>query len=463
VRGSSPSSQTPQVVDGKGVLNMSPQEARSSLRVLFAAAIEAVHPRTLIQRVLQLERERLVVRTKGQAPVFPFTGRVFILGAGKGAGFLAQGLETILKDRVASGVVILPHGQNVDLQRVATVYGEHPLPGPGSLAGAEQIAALLQQKTESDLILFCLTGGASSLLVSPAPGLSLQDKLEVNRQLIACGADIYAINTVRKHLSRIKGGGLARWIYPTSLISFVLSDVIGDDLSTIGSGPTAPDPTTFGDAWRVIEQFHLQDLIPLSASNYLRQGLEGLRPETPKPGDVVFTNVSNIIIGSNRFALEAAAVAARACGFSSHILPEPLSGDTTDAATHFAQALQTSLPTITQPVCILAGGETTVHVTGAGKGGRNQEFALVVAHTLQQKARWTLLSAGTDGIDGPTDAAGAFADGLSIQHAEEKGWTAQAALNNNDSYSFFSALGDLFCPGQTGTNVMDIKLALLWP
>jgi glycerate 2-kinase len=325
------------------------------------------------------------------------------------------------------------------------------------------MAALLRQKNDSDLVLFCLTGGASSLLVSPAPGLSLQDKLEVNRQLIASGADIYAINTVRKHLSRIKGGGLARWIFPAPLISFVLSDVIGDDLSTIGSGPTVPDPTTFADAWRVLEHFTLLDQIPSSARQYLRKGLDGMCPETPKPGDAIFTNVANILIGSNRLALEAAATAASIQGFVPHLIDEPLSGDTTDAATRFAEMLRTLLPKITQPTCVLAGGETTVHVTGAGKGGRNQEFALVVAQALQHEAPWVLLSAGTDGIDGPTDAAGAFVDGQSIQRAARKGLVAQAALNDNNSYPFFAALGDLFRPGQTGTNVMDIKLALLWP
>ena len=442
---------------------MSPEEARSSLCTFFAAAIAAVDPNTLIQRVVQLDRDRLYVRVPGREYAFPLTEQVFVLGAGKGAGYFAQGLEAVLRERIAGGAVIVPHGQSVSLQRIPTWYGEHPLPGSGSLAGAEHMAALLRQKNDSDLVLFCLTGGASSLLVSPAPGLSLQDKLEVNRQLIACGADIYAINTVRKHLSRIKGGGLARWVFPAPLVSFVLSDVIGDDLSTIGSGPTVPDPTTFADAWRVLEHFTLLDQIPSPTRQYLRKGLDGMCAETPKPGDAIFTNVTNILIGSNRLALDAVATAARKQGFFPHLIDEPLSGDTTDAATRFAEALRKLLPKITQPTCVLAGGETTVHVTGTGKGGRNQEFALVVAQALQHEAHWTLLSAGTDGIDGPTDAAGAFVDGQSVQRAARKGLVAQTALKDNNSYPFFAALGDLFCPGQTGTNVMDIKLALLWP
>lgn len=446
-------------------LNCVPLEAaaRSSLSTFFAAAIAAVDPNTLIQQVVQLDHERLCVRVQEREYIFPLPERVFVLGAGKGAGYFAHGLETVLKERIAGGAVIVPHGQNVSLQRIPIWYGEHPLPGSGSLVGPEHMAALLRKKNDSDLVLFCLTGGASSLLVSPAPGLSLQDKLEVNRQLIDCGADIYAINTVRKHLSRIKGGGLARWVFPAPLISFVLSDVIGDDLSTIGSGPTVPDPTTFADAWRVLEHFTLLDQIPSSVRQYVRKGLDGICPETPKSGDTIFNNVANILIGSNRLALEAAATAARTQGFVPYLIDEPLRGDTTDAATRFAETLRMLLPKITQPTCVLAGGETTVHVTGAGKGGRNQEFALVVAQALQHEASWMLLSAGTDGIDGPTDAAGAFVDGQSIPRAAKKGLVAQATLNDNNSYPFFAALGDLFRPGQTGTNVMDIKLALLWP
>lgn len=442
---------------------MSPEETRSHLHFLFTAAINAVDPNTLIQRFTGVEHNHLVVRTKERIYRFPLTEKVFVLGAGKGAGLLAQGLETVLGERIAGGVVVMPSGQDAQLNRLSVVYGEHPLPGPGSLAGAEQITALLEKKKSADLVCFCLTGGASSLLVSPASGLSLEDKLTVNRLLLMCGADIHAINCVRKHLSQIKGGGLARWVFPTPLVSFILSDVIGDDLSTIGSGPTAPDPTTFDDAWRVLAQFNLLDEIPTAARLVLQQGIAGLRPETPKPGDEVFAQVFNILIGSNRLALEAAAAAARERGFLPHIVPEPLQGDTTTAAQAHADTIRSRLGNLHQPLCLLAGGETTVQVTGSGKGGRNQEFALVVALALQSDRQWAMLSAGTDGIDGPTAAAGAFVDGFSIHRAKEKSLEPQIALKNNDSYHFFAALGDLFCPGQTGTNVMDIKITLLWP
>lgn len=439
------------------------EEDRSQLQTLFTSAVDAVDPRHLLQRVVQLEHNRLLVQTPDRMRNVPLTGRTFILGAGKGAGLLAQGLESILGERVTGGVVALPQGQQVNLQKVTAIQGEHPLPGPGSLLAAERMISLLSSKQDTDLICFCLTGGASSLLVSPVPGLALTDKLEVNRQLIACGADIVAINTVRKHLSRIKGGGLARLAFPSPLVSFILSDVIGDDLSTIGSGPTVPDPTTFRDAWKILDAFAILDKIPVPAHTYLQEGCAGRRQETPKPGDPLFTHVSNLLIGSNRMALEAAAAKAKLLGFSPWIVDDPLHGDTADAARKFSHTMQTVLASNDFPVCLLAGGETTVRVTGSGTGGRNQEFALIVAQTLQNDTRWALLSAGTDGIDGPTDAAGAFVDGHTINQAREKGLDPEEALRTNDSYSFFTALGALFQPGQTGTNVMDIKIALLRP
>ncbi len=447
--------------------NMSTEAMRAHLQDLFWAAVRAVDPRQLIRHMVQVERAQLQIIQGGtgtQVQTFPLLGRVIVIGAGKGAGLLAQELASVLGGRLAGGgVVVIPRGQTAELHGVAVVHGEHPLPGPGSVAGAEQIAALLAQKHPSDVICFCLTGGASSLLVSPASGLSLDDKLAVNRLLLTCGADIHAINTVRKHLSRIKGGGLARWAFPATLVSFILSDVVGDDLSTIGSGPSVPDSSTFFDALAVLEGYDLLERVPSSVLTRLRQGCAGTLPETPKPGDAVFTHVHNLLIGSNRLALNAAAAAAQRLGFTTQILDEPLSGDTTEAGRDFARILRTLLHTCKAPLCMLAGGETTVRVTGQGKGGRNQEFALVVAQELHRVAGWALLSAGTDGVDGPTDAAGAFVDSRSIDRATARGLDPLAALRENDTYPFFAALGDLFTPGPTGTNVMDMKIALLLP
>ena len=445
---------------------MSTEAIRAHLRDLFSAAVGAVDPRSLIRQLIQIERTQLRITlrdTDAQAQTFSLPGRVLVIGAGKGAGPLAEELESVLGERLVGGAIVIPQGQTTKLQRIAVIRGEHPLPGPGSVAGAEQLATLLAQKRPTDVICFCLTGGASSLLVSPAVGLSLDDKLTVNRLLITCGAAIQEMNTVRKHLSRVKGGGLARWAFPATLLGFILSDVIGDDLSTIGSGPTVPDPSTFLDALAVLERYDLLKQVPSAVLSHLRQGCAGAMPETPKPGDAIFTHVHNFLIGSNRLALNAAAAAAQRLGFTTQILDEPLSGDTTKAARDFARNLRPFLGAPTTPLCVFAGGETTVHVTGQGKGGRNQEFALVVAQELRGEPNWALLSAGTDGVDGPTDAAGAFVDSRSIDRATARGLDPAATLRENDTYPFFAALGDLFTPGPTSTNVMDLKIALLFP
>jgi len=380
---------------------------------------------------------------------------------GKGRGLLAQGLEEILGEQLAAGVVVVPAGQEDLSGRVTLVEGGHPLPTAGSLRGTERIWEILQQAGKKDLVFFCLTGGASSLLVKPAAGLSLEAKIAINRLLLTCGADIAEVNTLRKHLSQIKGGGAARAAFPATVVSLIISDVIGNDLGTIGSGPTAPDPTSFMQAWEIIERYKLGEALPKPVLQHLEYGMKGRIPETPKPDDPVFSCVHNLLIGHNRLALNAAVETARALGYAPRVFTAQLQGDTGEAARAFARTLREALRLGAAPCCLLAGGETTVRVTGTGKGGRNQEFALVVACELAGKRGWTLLSAGTDGIDGPTDAAGAFVDGRTVGRARSRGLDPLTFLVDNNSYNFFSALGDLFCPGLTGTNVMDIKIALL--
>ena len=445
---------------------MSTQALRAHLQTFFSASVDAVDPAQLIRRTVRVEHTRLSVHSSSHTSTFPLQGNVFLIGAGKGAGRMVQAFLPILDERLTAGIVIVPQEAKLRLDPLTTVHGEHPLPGQGSLCGGKKLIDLLVNRHPSDLICFCLTGGASSLLVQPVKGVSLDDKLAMNRLLLASGADIRAINTVRKHLSQIKGGNLARLASPATVLSFILSDVIDDDLSTIGSGPTVADPTTFQDAWDILENYDLLSAIPDSVDTHLTRGLSGLAEETPKPGEGVFSNVHNFLIGSNSLALEAAASTARQHGFTPDIFPDPLDGNTTQAARVFAKQIRMRLSQgldSKSPLCLLAGGETTVHVTGKGTGGRNQEFALVVAQELHNESGWTLLSAGTDGIDGPTDAAGAFVDGTSARRAREKGFDLQTVLHDNDSYMLFAALGDLFQPGPTGTNVMDIKIVLITP
>jgi hydroxypyruvate reductase len=436
------------------------------LRTLFTAAVAAVDPRSLIRWIAQLEGGDLVIRPPGEQirPYqVPLRGRILLIGAGKGAGFLAQGLIDVCLGQTIQGVIVVPAGQQLEIPHVTVVYGEHPVPGEGSVRGAEAIFTLLARKQPDDLICFCLTGGASSLLVSPVEGVPLADKIVVNQLLLACGADIHEVNSVRKHLSRIKGGQLARHAFPNHIVSFVLSDVLNDDLSTIGSGPTVPDTSTFADVWEILSRYGLLERLPTSVHSYLLAGCKGFKPETPKSDDLIFSHAYPVLVGSNRLALEAAALTARALGFMPQVFSPPLSGDTTETARVFAQTLRSLLRHCHEPLCVLAGGETTVRVTGQGKGGRNQEFALVVAEELQNEGNWALLSAGTDGIDGPTNAAGAFVNGMTVARGQQKGLKASSFLKENDSYTFFATLNDLFVPGPTGTNVMDIKIALLWP
>ncbi len=457
------------------------------LTALFRTAIEAVHPHHLIPQTVTIEKEQLIVRPRDKEGTYPaflddwrtrslsetagaltlaLTGRLFLIGVGKGAGSMAQALMPVFGPRNIGGCVIIPSEQAVSdlsLPGVRVVQGEHPLPGPGSESATQALIESLSQVQPHDLVLLCLTGGASSLLVRPAGGLTFSDKTITNAVLLECGADILALNTVRKHLSGVKGGWLAHHAQPATVVSLILSDVIGDDMSVIGSGPTVADPTTFLDAWRVVEQYGITSRLPQSVRTHLQQGVRGARPETPKPGDPLFSRVHNMLIGSNHLALQAVREAAARRGLRSHLISQPLVGDTLVAGRTFAQALRAVRQHCSGPTCILAGGETTVQVRGSGKGGRNQEFALAVAQELAGEAGWSLLSAGTDGIDGPTDAAGAFVNGQTLDRARRKNLDPAQFLRNNDTYTFFAALGDLFRPGSTGTNVMDIKIALVDP
>ena len=446
---------------------MRPDDRHTLLTALFQTAIEAVHPLHLIPQTVVLDNEHLIVQPQDEAAhTFPLAlkSRIFLIGAGKGAGPMAQALISVLGKRGARGCVLIPSEQSaLSLSGVRVVRGEHPLPGPGSLAGTHRLLAGLSHLRPHDIVLFCLTGGASSLMVSPAVGLTLADKTLTNAVLLECGADILALNTVRKHISQVKGGWLAHHAQPATVVSLILSDVIGDDVSVIGSGPSVPDPTTFMDAWRVVKQYDIETQLPQSVCTHLRQGSGGAIPETPKPGDPLFSRVHNILIGSNHLALQAIQEAATHRGLRSQLISEPLAGDTTVAGRAFAHTLRAVRQHCSGPTCLLAGGETTVQVRGHGRGGRNQEFALTVAQELAGEVGWSLLSAGTDGIDGPTDAAGAFVNEQTLGRARRKNLNAAQFLHNNDTYTFFSALGDLFSPGATGTNVMDLKIALVYP
>ena len=388
-------------------------------------------------------------------------GRTLVVGAGKAAAGMAAACEAVLKADSVSGLVVTADGCRVPLSAIAVAEAGHPVPDARGLNATRQVCELVG--TANTAILCLISGGASSLLVQPRAPVTLDDKIAVNQLLLASGADIAEVNTVRKHLSTVKGGGLVRIARGRPLTALILSDVVGDDPSVIGSGPAAPDPTTYGDAEAVLKRFDLELKAPESVRDLLARGIGGRLSETIKPGDRVADGVVNLVVGSNRTALAAAAKEAQRLGYEVVPTAAPLAGDTAAAARRWMGLIREERRRgDARPRCFLAGGETTVVVRGPGRGGRNQQFALALVEEIGQ-CPVSLLSAGTDGIDGPTDAAGAFVDGSTFARAAARGLDPAAALQANDSYTFFKELGDLFVRGPTGTNVMDVKIAITPP
>lgn len=370
---------------------------------------------------------------------------------------MAAGAAQALADDQLQGVVVAPPGLEPPPAGVQVLTGSHPIPDRHSLDATAALLIRLQQSPAAQPLLVLISGGASSLLVQPRPPVTLAEKVDVTRRLLACGAPIASVNAVRKHLSLVKGGGLLRAAGARPVRTLLLSDVAGDDPSVIGSGPTVADPTRYADAWAVLQQYDLLAAVAPAVRTLLDRGRRGLLVETLKPDDPLVAGAEVAVVGSNALALTAAAAAARGLGYDPLVRAQPLAGDTTADASAWAFGL----PTGAEPRrwCAIAGGETTVVVRGSGRGGRNQEFALAMAAPLAGSAV-AALSAGTDGIDGPTDAAGAFVDGGTLQRARAIGLDVSRALADNDSYTFFDRLGDLLRSGPTGTNVMDIKIAV---
>jgi hydroxypyruvate reductase len=385
---------------------------------------------------------------------------IYVIGAGKASAEMARAIERLLGKRIQRGLINVQRGCAASLRRIELNPSGHPVPDRDGEAGAARIAEITAEAGPHDLVICLISGGASALMPLPAPPVTLQEKQETTRLLLNCGADIHEINCVRKHISHIKGGQLARLAYPATVLTLILSDVIGDDPDVIGSGPTVPDRSTFAQASAIFEKYAIWDRLPPGVRKRIAAGAE----ETPKPGDKIFDRVQNLIVGSNRLAVDAAAREARALGFHTLVLTTTLNGEAREVArVHpaVAREIRAAGRPVRPPSCVISGGETTVTIRGGGLGGRSQEFALAAAIDLAGLKDVLILSAGTDGSDGPTDAAGAFADGTTLSRAKSKGLDAAAYLANNDSYHFFDALGDLIKTGPTGTNVADIQLILV--
>jgi glycerate 2-kinase len=420
---------------------------RRDARAILAAALAAADPTAAVDKVLRARDD------------LDGYDRIFVVGAGKAGGTMARAVEQFLGPRISAGCVNVKDGDTAKTQRIELRPCGHPVPDERGLNGAKAIEAICLDAGEKDLVICLLSGGASALTPYPSPPITLAEKQETTRLLLACGATIHEINAVRKHISAIKGGQLARAASPAHVLSLILSDVVGDDLDVIGSGPTAPDASTFERAFAVLEKYELRDRVPARVRERLRNGAT----ETPKAADPLFENVENIIVGSNQKSLASAARQAKEIGYRTLILSSSIQGETQDVARmHAAIARQIRLhgQPVRPPACIISGGETTVTMSNGsfGKGGRNQEFALAAALEIAGLEDVLIFSAGTDGSDGPTDAAGAMADGATIARAHRD---ALQALAGHDAYPFFQDTGDLVVTGSTGTNVMDLHLILV--
>jgi glycerate 2-kinase len=425
---------------------------RKDLEDIWAAGLAAADPERAVGRSLTLEGDTVVAEGTS------FTAqRVFVIAAGKAAGTMAKAARKLLGERISGGLVVTKDGHEPGPENFETVFASHPEPDERSVKAARRVQELAGSLEEGDLLLALISGGASALLADPAPPIELADLKELTGDLLKSGADIGEINTVRKHVSVLKGGGLARLAHPAPTVALLLSDVVGDDPSSIASGLTTPDTTTLEDTRRVLERYRI--FPPETIAAHLQDA-----EETPATDDPVFENVVNVICGGGRHAAEAAANKAEELGYARLLLTTTLTGDAIGAANMYAAIVREVLASgnpVSPPCAIVSGGEATVTVRGDGSGGPNQEFALALAVELEGMEGWAAFSADTDGHDGSTEAAGGIVDGQTARGIRDGGVDPGEALADNDSFPALRAGGALLVTGPTGTNVNDLRVALV--
>ena len=446
----------------------------NDLEQIFNSAVDRVNPEKILKTSLSITGDILKIKTPQKEKDFDLSKfkRIWVTGAGKATASMAKGLESVLGSRIEKGIIAVKYGHTEQLSRIDLIETGHPVPDANSVRGAREIAALAEKADSDTLMINLISGGGSAILCLPYSDdnfqLTLEEKQATTRLLLECGASIKDINCISKHISGIKGGRLARLMYPAACINLILSDVVGDRLDTIASGLTVEDETTYADAYSYFEKYGLLDRIPPNVKNLIISGKKGETAETPKNGDAAFTKIENILIGTNHTALLAAEEKARSLGYNPLILSSGITGEAREIAKFFsALARDTSLygHPVVKPGCIIAGGETTVTLKGSGKGGRNQEMALSFLNEMAgnpdaYKGIY-FLSAGTDGNDGPTDAAGAFASLEILESGKEKGLSPALYIAQSDSYNYFKSAGGLLTTGPTNTNVCDVQLILI--
>ncbi len=438
------------------------RRARALALKSLEAAVNAVDPKKIIESKLSLKNQ--VLKVNDYSFDLKKLKNVYVVGGGKASGSMAEALEHVLSNRITEGLVNIPRGDKHKTGIISLHEASHPIPDESGVEGTRHMLAIAEQAEEDDLVICLISGGGSSLMPLPLGKISIEDKRRVTDALLKCGATINEINTVRKHISEFKGGWLAKKAYPATILNLILSDVLGDPLDFIASGPTVPDSTTFSDAVKVLEKYHLWDKVPVSVRKVLMDGEKGAIPETPKVGDEAFKRVYNVVIGNCRSASLAAYESLNSDGLNTLLLTSLLEGEARHAGVmlaSIAREITASGNPVQKPAGLVAGGETTVSVVGKGKGGRNQEIALAGALKLTGMDGAVMASLSTDGVDGPTDAAGAITDGKTLTRATKMGLSAEKFLAENDSYNYFSKLGDLVFTGPTGTNVNDVSVIVV--
>ena len=440
------------------------RRAREIVLDFLEFALREADPKSLLVGKLRIEDDFLLVDSS-RFDLNAFR-RVIVIGAGKASGAMAEMLERTLKDRIKKGCIIVPRGQGkkYETKIISLREATHPIPSNEGVEGSRTIINLVKDLAEEDLVLALISGGASALMPLPVRGVTLQEKQKVTDLLLKSGANISEINAVRKHISEIKGGLLAKAAFPATVISLIISDVVGDPLHVIGSGPTVPDESTFTLAKSVLEKYGIWNEVPNSIRNHVNAGIRGAVPETPKPSDEVFEKTFTAIIGSNRLVIQSIVDKARESGLNALSLGSFIEGEARHVGNFLAgiglQVKRFDIP-VCRPALVACGGETTVTVLGSGRGGRNQELVLSAAEKISGSEGVAIASIGSDGLDGPTDAAGAIADGDTVRKAESKGCDPSTYLKNNDSYNLFKEIGDLIVTGPTGTNVNDVMVMVI--
>ena len=450
----------------------STSSTRSAALSIFQAGIKAADPYLAVKRCLSSDGANIEILLDLNDPAQIRTGhwsKIRVIAIGKAACAMSKAAQEIIPTHLfsAPGLAVTNYENVTEVAQTKVMGAGHPLPDENGYHAALCCTEQLSRAEKNELVLVLVSGGGSALIPYPVDTITLHDKIATTDLLLACGATINQINCVRKHLSKLKGGGFARLAAPAHVHTFILSDVLGDDLSSIASGPTVPDPSTYNDAIAIFNDYNIWDLVPSKVQHHLEQGKLGNLPETPKADDVIFNNCTQTLIGSNAISIKATFNAAAQLGYQTQLYDAHLCGEARIVAEAWVLAAkQLRNNGINRTLALVAGGETTVSLKGTGRGGRNQELALAFALAAQQHnltGNWTFLSGGTDGRDGPTDATGGIVDQDSLTRMMQADLNPQALLNNNDSYRALQGSQDLLITGATGTNVADLQILLLHP